>query len=65
MYTWLQRVKDFTVLTISLISIILVSFLLPPFGLDARFRNPPIGGFKHVQCPGSNAFVERLGLFHY
>ena len=33
MYTWLQRVKDFTVLTISLIRTILVSFLLTPFDL--------------------------------
>ena len=23
--------------------------------LDARFRNPPIGGFKHVECTSRNA----------
>ena len=29
-------------------------------GLDARFRNPPIGGFKHVECLSGTAWILSL-----
>ena len=38
----------------------ILTILLMSYHLDARFRNPPIGGFKHVECPSGTPWILSL-----